>query len=78
MLKEIVPVVDTVICTKPNIERALSPYSMQSYVDNAIITDNMKNALEKARTMVTDKDLLLVTGSFYTIGEAKTIINEIF
>ena len=78
MLNEIVPEMDTVILTKPNIERALSPYSMQACLDNAIITDNMRNALEKARTVATEKDLILVTGSFYTIGEAKTIINEIF
>jgi dihydrofolate synthase/folylpolyglutamate synthase len=78
MLEEIVPAMDTIILTKPNVERALSPYSMQSCLDNAIITDNMRNALEKAKTMATEKDLILVTGSFYTIGEAKTIINEIF
>jgi dihydrofolate synthase/folylpolyglutamate synthase len=78
MLEEIVPAMDTVIFTKPNTERALSPYSMQSCLDNAIITDNMRKALEKAKTTATAKDLILVTGSFYTIGEAKTIINEIF
>ena len=78
MLEEILPAMDTVIFTKPNIERALSPYSMQSCLDNAIITDNMRSALEKAKTEATEKDLILVTGSFYTIGEAKTIINEIF
>ena len=78
MLKEIVPAMDTVIFTKPNVERALSPNSMHAYLENAIITDNMRNALEKAKTTATEKDLILVTGSFYTIGEAKTIINEIF
>ena len=78
MLKEIVPEVDTVILTKPNIERALSPDSMQMCLNNAIITDNMRNALKQARTIATEKDLILVTGSFYTIGEAKAIINEIF
>jgi dihydrofolate synthase / folylpolyglutamate synthase len=78
MLKEIVPTMDTVIFTRPNIERALSPHNMQAYLENAIITDTTKKALEKARTVATEKDLILVTGSFYTIGEAKTIINEIF
>ena len=78
MLEEIVPAMDTVIFTKPNVERALSPYSMQACLDNAIVTDTMRKALEKARTTATEKDLILVTGSFYTIGEAKTIINEIF
>jgi dihydrofolate synthase/folylpolyglutamate synthase len=78
MLEEIVPAMDTVILTKPNTERALLPKNMQTCLDNAIITDNMRNALKKAKTMTTEKDLLLVTGSFYTIGEAKAIINEIF
>jgi dihydrofolate synthase/folylpolyglutamate synthase len=78
MLDEIVPAMDTVILTKPKTERALSPYSMQSCPDSAIIANNMRNALEKARAVATEKDLILVTGSFYTIGEAKTIINEIF
>jgi dihydrofolate synthase/folylpolyglutamate synthase len=78
MLEEILPAMDTVIFTKPNTERALSPYIMQSCMDNAIIIDNMRSALERAKTVATEKDLILVTGSFYTIGEAKTIINEIF
>jgi folylpolyglutamate synthase/dihydropteroate synthase len=78
MLEEIVPAMDTVILTKPNTERALLPKNMRTCLDNAIITDNMRNALKKAKTMTTEKDLLLVTGSFYTIGEAKAIINEIF
>jgi dihydrofolate synthase/folylpolyglutamate synthase len=78
MLREIVPEMDTVILTKPNIERALSPQNMQACLNNAIITDNIRNALEKARTAATEKDLILITGSFYTIGEAKTIINEFF
>ncbi len=78
MLEEILPVMDIVIFTKPNAERALSPHSMQSCLDSAIITGDMRTALKKARTMATEKDLILVTGSFYTIGEAKTIINEIF
>jgi dihydrofolate synthase/folylpolyglutamate synthase len=78
MLEEIMPVMDIVIFTKPNTERALSPHSMQSCLDSAIITGDMRTALKKARTMATENDLILVTGSFYTIGEAKTIINEIF
>ena len=78
MLAEIAPEMDTVILTKPNIERALSPYDMQPCLPAAAVTDDMRGALEKAKSAVTDKDLILITGSFYTIGEAKTIINEIF
>lgn len=78
MLDEIVPLMDTVIFTKPNIERALSPYNVKPSLNSAIIIDTVKSALEKAKTVATDEDLVLITGSFYTIGEAKTIINEIF
>jgi dihydrofolate synthase/folylpolyglutamate synthase len=78
MLHEIVPAMNTIIFTKPNIERALSPYEIKSSVNNAIITDNIRSGIERAKTMAHKEDLILVTGSFYTIGEAKAIINEIF
>lgn len=78
MLDEIMPAMNMVILTKPNIKRALSPHDIKSSVKNAVIAGNMKNALERAKTMARKEDLILVTGSFYTIGEAKAIINEIF
>ena len=78
MLEEIAPEMDIVIFTKPDIERALSPDELKPSVSDAIITDNTRNALEKARAMASEKDLILVTGSFYTIGEAKAIIDELF
>jgi dihydrofolate synthase/folylpolyglutamate synthase len=78
MLDEIVPTMNTVIFTKPNIERAISPQEIKSSVKNAVITNNTRDALEIAKKMARKEDLILVTGSFYTIGEAKAIINEIF
>jgi dihydrofolate synthase/folylpolyglutamate synthase len=78
MLDEIVPAMNTVIFTKPNIERAISPQEIKSSVKNAVITGNTRDALERAKKMARKEDLILVTGSFYTIGEAKAIINEIF
>ena len=78
MLDEIVPAMNTVIFTKPNIERAISPQEIKSSVKNAVITGNTRDALERAKIMAHKEDLILVTGSFYTIGEAKAIINEIF
>lgn len=78
MLAEIVPEMDIVILTKPNVDRALSPYDIQPCLTAAIITDNVRNALETAKSTATNKDLILIAGSFYTVGEAKAIINEIF
>ncbi|HVN97886.1 MAG TPA: folylpolyglutamate synthase/dihydrofolate synthase family protein [Syntrophorhabdaceae bacterium] len=76
MLEEIAPVVDVVIFTKPDIERALSPHELKAYVPHAMVADDTRGALTQAKAIATGDDLILVTGSFYTIGEAKTIINE--
>jgi folylpolyglutamate synthase/dihydropteroate synthase len=70
--------IDITILTKPDIERALPPDYMKAYVRDAIITEDVRSALKEAKTIAKDKDLILITGSFYTVGEAKTIINEIF
>jgi dihydrofolate synthase / folylpolyglutamate synthase len=78
MLKELLPLFDTVIFTKPETERALSPYLMQTRVKGSIVTEDVRSALVKAKSVTREKDLILITGSFYTIGEAKVIINEIF
>jgi folylpolyglutamate synthase/dihydropteroate synthase len=51
---------------------------MKAYAGDAIITEDVRSALKEAKTIAKDKDLILITGSFYTVGEAKTIINEIF
>jgi dihydrofolate synthase/folylpolyglutamate synthase len=78
ILEEITPFMDTIILTKPNIERALPPDCMKVHAKDAIVTEDVRSALTKARAIARDRDLILVTGSFYTIGEAKTIIDEVF
>lgn len=78
MLQEIVPSMDTTILTRPDMERALAPSLMRAYAKGAIITEDTKSALRTAKTLSKEDDLILVTGSFYTIGEAKAIIHEIF
>ncbi len=77
ILKEILPFVDVVVFTRPGIERALLPQSLKSCVEGAIVKENVKEALEEARKIARDDDLILVTGSLYTIGEVKSIINDL-
>jgi dihydrofolate synthase/folylpolyglutamate synthase len=88
MLEEIIPLVDLIIITKPDMERALSPdvlkplipLSKLSQVNHSTVfyTQDVKSALERAKNVAGDNDLILITGSLYTIGEAKQIIHEIF
>lgn len=77
MLQEISPLMDTVILTQPNIGRALSPYEMANTSRGIIVTNNTRDAMKQAMSMAGNEDLILVTGSFYTTGEVKTLINEI-
>ena len=78
MLQEIVPAMDTTILTKPVTERALAPSLMKAYAKGAIVAEDTRSALRTAKTLSGEDSLILVTGSFYTIGEARAIIHDIF
>lgn len=78
IIKKIVPSIDTVILTKASTERALQPEKIKQYIDDSFVEKNVRSALIKAKEIADENSLILVTGSFYTIGEAKTIIDEIF
>ena len=73
MLDEIVPVADTIILTKPQSERAAEPATLQRYLSKsygieAECIENIPMALEKAKHLAAREDLIVVTGSFYTVG----------
>ena len=78
MLARITSEMDRTILTKPAIERALLPEEMQALVKDAVITRDVREAMKLARSIATKEDLILITGSFYTVGEAKTAFHEIF
>jgi dihydrofolate synthase / folylpolyglutamate synthase len=77
MLADLASSFDVLILTKPGIERALSPHSLTAYAPGAIVTENVEEALRKARDSAGNEDLIVITGSIYTIGEAKAIIDHI-
>jgi dihydrofolate synthase/folylpolyglutamate synthase len=78
IIEKIVPFTDKVILTRPATERALPPEEIEGYVKNPFITEDVRSALIKAKAIADENSLIIVTGSFYTIGEAKTTIDEIF
>ena len=77
MLDLIVPISDVVIATKSSSNRAFSPNKIKHLIHDIdckkqiLIFDNIKNSIEKAYFISKDKDLILIAGSLYTIGEAK-------
>ena len=78
MLGELLPHVDETILTVPKNDRALSPEFMQKLAPKAIVADDVTWALKRAKSMSTDEDVIVITGSLYLVGECKTVINEIF
>lgn len=82
----LLPVASDIIFTSPGYTRAASPESLSgvagsSGFHNTHITHSVKDAIETARALSKnyrrlsgDSSLIIVTGSFYTIGEAKEVI----
>ena len=74
MLDQIVPVAGIIIATKPNSHRALEPAQIQRYLEKEYgmdveVVPSVPAALERAKRISGKQDLIVVTGSFYTVGE---------
>ena len=67
-----------VIVTKPSMERALDVETLKNVIPYAHGTETVKEALLKAKELSDEEDIIVVTGSLFTVGEARTLINEIF
>jgi dihydrofolate synthase/folylpolyglutamate synthase len=76
MLQEILPVVQQTILTRPEIERAALPTDVARHAPGALIAASVKDAVEKAFALADEHDLIIITGSFYTAGEAKRLLDE--
>jgi dihydrofolate synthase/folylpolyglutamate synthase len=78
MLAEFAPLADDILLTRPKTERAALTEELVPFARNAIVTKTVKDALKKARQLTGGDDLIVITGSFYTIGEARELIDEVF
>ncbi|MGD0884399.1 MAG: folylpolyglutamate synthase/dihydrofolate synthase family protein [Thermodesulfovibrionales bacterium] len=82
----LLPIASEVIFTAPAYERAASPEKLAQYAQSSgfvsTVTHSVKEALDKA-TKRTERSpapearhLIVITGSFYTIGEAKIVLGH--
>ena len=76
MLKGLLPVVDRTILTKPETSRAALPADVAAYAPGAVVTATVAEAVDAAFKTARERDLIVVTGSFYTVGEAKKLLDE--
>jgi dihydrofolate synthase/folylpolyglutamate synthase len=83
IMRPLLPVASEIIFTAPDYERAASPERLQEYASamgfGSKVTHSVKEALELVETTArgsSRKTVAVITGSFYTIGEAKLLLGD--
>ena len=81
ILAEIVPLAHTVMYTRPDYYRAANPRRLMDVAkglgNNGEVHVPLSNAIERAREVADTKDLIVITGSLYTVGEAKSYFDPL-
>lgn len=78
MLSEIIPVSDVVIVTKSKNARACEPTALKDrikeigYTKDLFVEKSLPKAIDHAKVMAGKKDLICISGSLYTVGEARS------
>lgn len=74
------PKAEKLVLTKPDNPRAMEVSALKEFVPNFIskeklfLSENVSDALKKAKEISTETNLILVTGSLYLVGEAQKIL----
>lgn len=79
ILAELLPISDSIILTKAKIvDRAMDPDKIKKLIKSrtkdVILTSSVREAMKKAKAEAGPKDLILITGSLFVVGEARKII----
>lgn len=81
MLKNIVPVSDYVIYTRPVYSRAAPAELLREYGKcfnkPAVVIPVLTDAIDKARDIAGPNDVILITGSLFTVGEALAYLDPV-
>ena len=72
MLDIITPIADVIVVTKSHNKRACNPSKLKEMIDKEVIEkDEISDAIEYAKKIANKQDLICITGSLFTVGEAK-------
>jgi dihydrofolate synthase/folylpolyglutamate synthase len=75
MLHLLAPLADRIILTKPHTDRATPPSLLKKALGQnggkAEIAEDLKEAIGRGLSLTREDDLLCITGSLYTVGEAR-------
>ncbi len=75
MVKIISPIADKIIVTKSSNIRATEPAKLKEFfkTKTAIIKNNVSEAVKYAKSIAKKQDIIVITGSLFTISEAREI-----
>ncbi len=86
MLEPLLKISDVIIATSPDYKRAIDPQRLASMIKKVIAhtkkpcevfsKPDIASAMELAKGLYRKGDLVVITGSFYTVGEAKVVLGE--
>lgn len=78
MLRDLVAVADRMILTKPQYERAADPHELASFVrplkQDLVVIPKLPDAISFALDETGNADAVCITGSLYTVGDAKAYL----
>ncbi len=78
LLSLLLPVADRVIYSRPVYQRAADPQMLAEAAPNgappASIEPNLGQAIKQARRLAGKEGMVLITGSLFTVGEARTLL----
>ena len=71
----IAPLAAAVVTTTPDNPHALPAPALadevRRYTGNVVVVPDRREAVERGRALAADDDVLVITGSFYLVGEAR-------
>lgn len=80
VIRELAPMADRVVVTKPNSPRAGEwekiADEVRKYVSDVIIVPDIREAVQKALATADQKDMVCITGSLYMVAEAREFFVE--
>ncbi len=80
MLRKLAGVVDRMILTSPEYERAADPDELASFVrplkQEVVVMPRVSDAVSLALNEARSNDAICITGSLYTVGEAKAFLDN--
>jgi dihydrofolate synthase/folylpolyglutamate synthase len=76
ILHSLSPLADHIILTRPHTSRAASPDSLKEALGRngkkAEVIEDLNEAIDRGLSLTGEEGLLCITGSFYTVGEARS------